>query len=306
MVTVTFRALPAESTAVAPGSLYVVPCWTVMLACPLRTMLGPGGRDGLGAWVVVEGAAAEAPDGQCQIACQLAAIHFEVAPLTGSKRHAWPCSLCAVLLGRAVVLVATGVVGCLVVVAGGAEVGPCVLAGAVVGSTVGIRGGPVEVACVVLGPAVPGSSAVMLGGAAAKPGEAIPGCTAGAGTGADAAGSSVEVVGANEVVSGSVVGGAVVDSSLVVYGAADVDSGYVVGGAVLGSPLVVLGAAGVDSGLVVGGAVVGSLVVVLGGAVAGCSVEKLGDAVEGTPEVELGASDEASPVEGPGAADVVP
>ena len=67
VVIVTFNAVPAISTAVAPGSLYVVPCWTVMLACPLRTTLGWGGEVGLGAWVV--GAApAEAPGGHVNIA----------------------------------------------------------------------------------------------------------------------------------------------------------------------------------------------------------------------------------------------
>ena len=209
----------------------------------------------------------------------------------GSRRHAWPCSLCAVLLGQVVMLVATRVVGCMVVVAGGAE---------------------------VLGKAVLGSSAVMLGGAVAEPDGAVFGCAAGTRTGAGAVGSSVEVVGATEVVSGSVMGAAVVDSSLEVYGAADVDSGAVVGGAVVGSSLMVLGAAEIDSNSVVGGAVlgssvvgggsvgsavvvlggavVGSLIVVLGRAVAGCSVGELGDAVEGSAVVELGASGEGSPV----------
>ena len=52
VVVVTLRALPVESIAVAPGSLYVEPCWTWMLACPLRTRLGPVGEAGLGDWVV--------------------------------------------------------------------------------------------------------------------------------------------------------------------------------------------------------------------------------------------------------------
>ena len=87
-------------------------------------------------------------------------------------------------------LVATVAVDGLVVVAGGAEVGPGVLAGAVMGSAVDFRGSAVEVACVVLGKAVLGSSAVVLGGAAGKLDGAITGCAAGA------AGSSVEVLGA--------------------------------------------------------------------------------------------------------------
>ena len=65
MVAVMFRTLPAESTAMAPGLLYVVPCWTVMLAGPLRTTLGPRVGVGLGACVVTGAAAAEAADGQC-------------------------------------------------------------------------------------------------------------------------------------------------------------------------------------------------------------------------------------------------
>ena len=39
-----------------------------MLACPLRTTLGPGDEVGLGAWVVVGAAPAEAPDGYINIA----------------------------------------------------------------------------------------------------------------------------------------------------------------------------------------------------------------------------------------------
>ena len=66
-------------------------------------------------------------------------------------------------------LVATMVVGCLVVLAGGAE---------------------------VLGKAVLGSSVVVLGGAVAKPDGAVPGCAAGTRTGAGAAGSPAEVLGA--------------------------------------------------------------------------------------------------------------
>ena len=71
VATVTFRALPAVSTAVAPGSLYVEPCWTVMLVCPLRTTLGPGGEVGLGAWAVVGAALAEAKDNHVKIAVTL-------------------------------------------------------------------------------------------------------------------------------------------------------------------------------------------------------------------------------------------
>ena len=66
-------------------------------------------------------------------------------------------------------LVATVVLGCLVVVAGGAE---------------------------VLGKTVLGPSAVVLGKAVASLDGAVPGCAAGARTGAGAAGSSVEVLGA--------------------------------------------------------------------------------------------------------------
>ncbi len=113
------------------------------------------------------------------------AIYLGVGLHLGSRRHAWPCSLCAVLLGQAVMLVATRVVGCMVVVAGGAE---------------------------VLGKAVLGSSAVVLGEAAAKPDGAVSGCAAGTRTGAVAAGSSVAVLGGTEMVSASVVGGAVVGS----------------------------------------------------------------------------------------------
>ena len=113
----------------------------------------------------------------CSCCCTGQPNSARFAPWPGSGRCAWPCSLCAVLLGRAVVLVATVVVGCPVVVAGGAE---------------------------VLGKAVLGSSAVVLGGAFADADGAVPGCAAGARTGAGATGSSVEVLG------GDVLGGAVV------------------------------------------------------------------------------------------------
>ena len=123
-----------------------------------------------------------------------------------SRQYAEPCSL----LGLIVVLVATMVVGCLVVVSGGAEVDPCVLAGAGMGSKVAFRGVAVEDACAVLGAAVAGSSvvvlgktrlgssAVVLGGAVAELDGALTGCAAGARTGAGAAGSSVEVLGLAE------------------------------------------------------------------------------------------------------------
>ena len=72
------------------------------------------------------------------------------------------------------------VVGCLAVVAGGAEAGPGVLAGAVVGSTAALRGLAVETAWVVLGKAVLGSSAVVFRGANARLDGAITVCAAGA------------------------------------------------------------------------------------------------------------------------------
>ena len=100
--------------------------------------------------------------------------------------------------------------GCLVVVPGGAEVDPCVLAGAGMGSKVAFRGVAGEDVCAVLGAAVEGSSVVVLGKAMlgssaevlgrafAEPDGADMGCSAGARTGAGAAASSVEALGSAE------------------------------------------------------------------------------------------------------------